>query len=126
MRNDPFFRLLSLYLIVAVIALSFPSQSWAMLVTVRDDATRAGDIAKVQAALESTAVKQRLLDYGLTAEEASQRLALLSDEQIHRFATEIDSVQAGGDGGDVIFVLLVILIVLVILELTGHHVVMKR
>jgi len=126
MRNRSFFKLLSLYLVVAVIALSLPAQGWAMLVPVRDDAARAGDMAKVQAALESTAVKQRLLDYGLTSEEVSQRLALLSDEQVHQFATRIDSVQAGSDLGDVVFVLLVVLIVLVILELTGHHVVMKR
>ncbi len=126
MRDNPFFRMLSVYLVASVIALSFPAQSWAMLVPAAAGPGRAADIAKVQRAIESAAVKQRLIDYGLTPEETSQRISLLSDEQVHRFATEIDSVQAGGDGGEVVFVLLVILIVLVILEMTGHHIIMKH
>ena len=51
----------------------------------------------------------------------------LSDEQIHQFAANLDSVQAGGDVlGDVIVILLIVVIVIAILELTGHHVVMRR
>ncbi len=127
MLNSPLSRILSLYLRLAVLALSLPAQSWAMLVPAKNSPDRAADTAMVQAALESTAVKQRLMDYGLSSEEASQRLAQLSDEQLHRFAAEIDAVQAGGDvGGDIVFVLVVVLIVLVILELTGHHVVMRH
>ncbi len=127
MLTNPFFKMLSLYLAASVMLLSVPAQGWAMLVPARNDASRAGDVAKVQAALESSAVKQRLLDYGLTSEEAMRRIGMLSDEQLHQFAANIDAVQAGGDGaGDVIFVLLVVVLVLVILELTGHHVVMKR
>ncbi len=126
MQNKMFIRTLSLYLAVAMIALSFPAQGWAMLVPVKGDSVRNADMARIQTALETAAVRQRLMDYGLTSEEASQRLAQLSDEQVHRFAKAIDSVQAGGDGGDVVFVLLVILIVIVILELTGHHVIVRK
>ncbi len=126
MLTSPFFKMLSLYLAASVLLLSLPAQGWAMLVPVRND-TRAGDLAKVRTALESSAVKQRLLDFGLTSEEAAQRISMLSDEQLHQFAVNIDAVQAGGDAaGGVIFVLLVVVIVLVILELTGHRVVMKR
>ena len=128
MRDHPFMKLLSFYLVVAVVVLSLPAQGWAMIVPARhDDVARAADVAKVRTALESTAVKQRLVDYGLSPEEASQRLALLSDEQVHQFAAQLDAVQAGGDGlGDVVFVLLVVVLVIVILELTGHQVVMRR
>ena len=126
MLNHPFFKMLSLYLVVAVFALSLPAQSWAMIVPVQDHAVRDADLAKVRAALESSTVKQRLVDYGLSPEEASKRVNLLTDEELHRFASDLDSVQAGGILGDVIFVLLVIVLVLVILELTGHRVVTRR
>jgi hypothetical protein len=39
----------------------------------------------------------------------------------------MDAVQAGGSVvGDVIVILLIVVIVIAILELTGHHVVMRR
>ncbi len=123
MLNHPFVRMLSLYLVVAVFVLSLPAPGFAMLVPSEAGTVRAADAARVQTALESTAVKQRLMDYGLTPEEASARISKLSDEQLHQFASQIDSVQAGGLLGDVIFVLLVVAIVLVVLELTGHHVI---
>ena len=128
MLTNPLLKTLSLYLAFAVLILSFPAQGWAMLVPAQhDDPARAADVAKVQAALESTAVRQRLMDYGLSSEEASKRLALLSDEQVHQFAVQLDAVQAGADGlGDVVFVLLIVVLVIVILELTGHQDVMRR
>jgi hypothetical protein len=54
-------------------------------------------------------------------------VTLLSDEQIHDFASRLDSVQAGGDVvGEVVFLLVVAIIVVVVLEATGHHVIIKR
>jgi len=127
MLNNPFLKGLSLYLIIAVFALTLPAQGWAMLVPAGASEGRSTDLAKVQATLESSVVKQRLMDYGLTAEETVNRLNSLSDEQIHQFASNLDSVQAGGDVlGDVLVILLIVVIVIAILELTGHHVVMKR
>ncbi len=123
MLNHPFIKMLSLYLVVTVFVLSLPAPGFAMLVPSESGTVRAADAARVQTALESTAVKQRLMDYGLTPEEASARISKLSDEQLHQFASQIDSVQAGGLLGDIIFVLLVVAIVLVVLELTGHHVI---
>jgi hypothetical protein len=127
MVKQPFFKILSLYLIVALFALSFPASGWAMLLPAAQAGTQSADRAKVQAALESSVIKQRLLDYGLTPEETAQRLNALSDEQVHRLAADLEAVQAGGDVvGDVIVILLIVVIVIVILELTGHHVVMKH
>ena len=127
MLNNPFCRSLALYLAVAVFALSFPASGWAMLVPAGHEDLRSADLATVQAALESTVVRQRLMDYGLTADEAVARINNLSDEQLHQFAVNLDAAQAGGSlAGDIIFVLLVILLVIVILELTGHHVVMRH
>lgn len=127
MLNTPFARILSLYLIVALLALTLPAQGWAMFVPTGQAATRSADLAKVQATLESSVVRQRLLDYGLTAEETTKRLGALSDQQIHQFAAHLDAVQAGGDVlSDVIVILLIVVIVIAILELTGHHVVIRH
>ena len=127
MRNRTLSRILSLYLVVAVFALTLPAQGWAMLVPTRTSEARATDQAKVQATLESSVIKQRLLDFGLTPDETLRRLNSLSDQQIHQLAANMDAVQAGGSVvGDVIVILLIVVIVIAILELTGHHVVMRR
>jgi len=127
MLNKPFIKILSLYLIIAVFMLTLPAPGWAMLVPAGQAVTRSADQAKVQAALESSVIKQRLMDFGLTPEETTARLNKLSDEQVHRLATNTDAVQAGGDAlGDVVLILVIVLIVIVILELTGHHVIMKH
>ena len=127
MLNKPFIKILSLYLIIAVFALAIPSPGWAMLVPAGRAVTRSTDQAQVLATLESSVIKQRLLDFGLTPEETTARLNRLSDEQVHRLVSNLDAVQAGGDVlGDVIVILLIVLIVIAILELTGHHVIMKR
>jgi hypothetical protein len=127
MLKRPSARILSLYLIVALFALTLPTQGWAMIVPAGQTETRAADLAKVQATLESSVVRQRLLDYGLTSEETTKRLRALSDEQVHQFAAHMDAVQAGGDVlGDVVVILLIVVIVIAILELTGHHVIIKR
>jgi Family of unknown function (DUF6627) len=127
MLKKPCARILSLYLIVALFAFTLPAQGWAMIVPAGQAETRSADLAKVQTALESSVVRQRLLDYGLTPEEATKRLGALSDAQMHQFATHMDAVQAGGDVlSDVIVILLIVVIVIAILELTGHHVVIKH
>lgn len=127
MLNHPFFKLLSLYLALAVLALSFPAQGWAMIVPADRDAVRASDLATVQTALESTMVRQRLMDYGLTTDEAIARINTLSDEELHQFAANMDAVQAGASIlGDVLVILLIVLIVILILEVTGHRVVTRR
>jgi hypothetical protein len=120
-------KVLSLYLIISLFALTLPSQGWAMLVPAGQPDARSADLAKVRIALESSVVKQRLLDYGLTPEEATRRLRSLTDEQIHQFAAHLDAVQAGGDVlSDVIVILLIVVIVIAILELTGHRVIVRR
>ena len=127
MLARPVFKIISLYLVIAVIALTLPAQGWAMLVPERQAEARSTDQAKVQATLESSVIKQRLLDFGLTPEETTARLNRLSDEQVHRLAANMDAVQAGGDAlGDVVVILLIVILVIAILELTGHHVIMKR
>ncbi len=120
-------KVLSLYLIISLFALTLPAPGWAMFIpSDHADNTRTADLARLQSALESTVIKQRLVDYGLSPQDAAAKLTLLSDEQIHDLASRLDSVQAGGIIGDVIFLLVVAIIVVVVLEATGHHVIIKR
>jgi hypothetical protein len=118
---------LALYLILSLFALTLPAPGWAMFIPSDHAAgTRTADLAQLQSALESTVIKQRLMDYGLSPQDAAARLSLLSDEQIHDLSSRMDSVQAGGIIGEVIFLLVVAIIVVVVLEATGHRVIIKR
>jgi len=135
MQNKTFSKLLALYLVFAMFLLTLPSQGWAMFVpaTPHENATgaaavsggRTADLARIQAALESKIVQQKLMDYGLSPEETMARVNKLSDEQINQLATHTDSLQAGGDATGLLVSLLVvaILVVLLIYLLQGRIVV---
>ncbi len=121
------FKLLSIYLALTMVLITLPAQGWAMFIPSQTAGTaRQADMASIQKTLESTVVKQRLMDYGLSSEEAMARINKLSDEQVHQFASRLDSLQAGADGLDaLIFLLVVAILVVVILEVTGHHVIVR-
>jgi len=117
-------RPLVMYLVLALVIISTSAgPAEAMLLPALPDAApgapvydRAADSATVQKTLESKELRQKLMDYGLTPEETEARIASLSDEQLHRLAANLDSVQAGGDAlgfllGLVIIALLVVLII---------------
>lgn len=128
LQKKTFFKVLSVYLVFAMVLLTLPAQGWAMFIssTGADTVMRKADVAAIQKTLESTVVKQRLMDYGLSSDEAMARVNTLSNEQVHQFAAQLNSLQAGADGADaVVFVLLVVILVIVILELTGHHVILR-
>lgn len=129
-------RTITVYLIVAMFVIaSIPAQSAAMFISsdsigvssVDAVVDSASDMAKVNTFLESKIVRQRLSDFGLTAEEISSRLNRLSSDQLHRIATHIDQVDAGGDSAlSVIITLLVIaILVIVVLKLMGRQVIIK-
>lgn len=125
--DNPVLRILSLYLVLAMLLLSLPSQGWAMFMPSSQAApARQTDIITIQKALESSVVKQRLMDYGFSSEEAMTRINKLTDKEIHQFAGNLDSLQAGADGVDaLIFLVLVAIIVVVVLEATGHKVIVR-
>jgi hypothetical protein len=127
-------RPLAVYLIFALVAFSTVAGPVEAMHLPASDAVpsvmapdRAADLAKVQKVLESKELRQKLLDYGLTPEETEARINNLSDEQLHRFASNLDSVQAGsfqpGSGSTVrIFfglMLLAFVIVIIILIQLG-------
>jgi len=89
---------------------------------------RAADIDKIQKALETKMVTERLEKLGYTHEEMNSRLAQLSDRQIHNLALQIDEIKVGGDGGLGIVIALLVIAILVVLfiQLTGHRVVVTK
>jgi hypothetical protein len=117
---------LAIYLAAALLAITtFAGPAEAMFVrsaphqnaaaATAASADRAADLAKIQAALESKLVQQKLMDYGLSPEETMARVSKLSDEQINQLATHTDSLQAGGDPVDLVIGLLVVVILVVLL-----------
>ncbi len=84
------------------------------------------DLDKIQKFLETKLVMQRLEDLGFSSLEVKERLSLLSDNQLHNYAQQLDTLQVGGDGLEVVIgVLVIIILVIVILHLTGHKVIVQ-
>jgi len=117
---------IAVYLIVALIAISsFPGRAEAMFVPAapQKDAVspaqmpgnRAVDMARIQVVLESKVVRQKLMDLGLSSEEAMARINKLSDDQVHQFASRLDSIQAGGVGGSGLIIVLLLVIIILLL-----------
>lgn len=87
---------------------------------------RQADLDKIQNVLETKLIKERLVQYGMSQDEVNTRLSQLSDQQLHKFALQIDDLKMGGDGLGIVIALLVIAILVVLLiQLTGHKVVVR-
>lgn len=59
-------------------------------------AERELELAKVQEAILQPEIAQILAQHGLTTEEAHQRLAQLSPEEIHSLSNQVEQIQAAG------------------------------
>lgn len=72
-----------------------------------------GEREKVQAFLDRADVKQRLQALGVAGLAATDRVAALTDEEVHTLAQKIDSMPAGGNlsNSDIIVILLVAILV---------------
>ena len=85
---------------------------------------RQKDMAMVQKVLEQKVVKERLKALGYTEEEINSRLDQLSDDEIHQFSTQLDSLTSGGGAiGFIIGVLVIILLIFLILHLTDKKII---
>jgi tellurite resistance protein len=73
--------------------------------------------AKVDALLQRQDVRDGLQRFGVSAEEASMRIAALSDSEIRTLADKIEAAPAGGDV--LVISLTTILLVVLILILLG-------
>jgi len=128
---------LVIYLALAVLALSTvagPAEAMFMPAPLHQGLSaasveapgRAADLMKIQTALESKIISQKLIDYGLTPEETMARVNKLSDEQIHQIATHTDSLQAGGDAiGFIVGLAIIALLVVVLIYLVQGRIEIK-
>ncbi len=125
-------KLLVIYVVTSLLALTaFSGTAEAMFIEAApheglpgrtaEPAGRTAELAKIRVALESKVVQQKLKDYGLTPEETIARINKLSDEQIHQFAMNTESLQAGGDGAEAVIGLVVLAILVVVLIYLLQH-----
>jgi len=75
------------------------------------------DRAKVRSFLDRANVRERLQALGVEGVVAKDRVAALSEEEVHALAQRIDSMPAGGAFGttDIILILLVVILVAVLI-----------
>lgn len=88
---------------------------------------RSENLAKVQAFLENKIVVQKLVDYGVSPEEAKAKVEAMSAQDLHRLASLTDRAAAGTDDGLGLLIGLAILVILiiVILKLMNKEVVVR-
>lgn len=80
------------------------------------------DIEKIRQVLEMKMVGERLAQLGLTQDEIQTRLDRLDDQQLHKFALQLDDLKVGGDGGAgiAIVILLIFMLFIMIVMLTRY------
>ena len=78
---------------------------------------RQTQIADIQRALSRDDVRQAIMAMGVQPEQAQLRVSSLSDSELVRLQSELESLPAGGDS--VLAVIGIVFVVLLILELTG-------
>ncbi|MGE5754083.1 MAG: PA2779 family protein [Deltaproteobacteria bacterium] len=88
---------------------------------------RAAEVSRVQAFLEGKVVQQKLMDYGVSPEEAMAKIRSMSDQDLHRIASLTDRVAAGADDaiGILIGVAILIILIIVIMKLMNKEVVVR-
>jgi len=88
---------------------------------------RSEDLAKAQSFLENKIVVQKLVDYGVSPEEAKAKVEAMSAQELHRLASLTDRAAAGTDSGIGILIGLAILVILiiVILKLMNKEIVVR-
>ncbi|RFA29403.1 hypothetical protein CAI21_10105 [Alkalilimnicola ehrlichii] len=80
--------------------------------TVLAEQSAGAERARLQAMLDRQDVQEQLIGYGVSPEEAAERVAALTDAEAIELAQRIDELPAGG----VTTVLLVIIILLLVLR----------
>jgi hypothetical protein len=81
---------------------------------VRSD--RAADIAVIRTQLDQAEVRAQMEKLGVDAASVDQRIAALSDSELHSLAKQMQDAPAGGD---LLALVGVVFVVLLILELVG-------
>jgi hypothetical protein len=106
---------LCLMLCFSLVELPMIKSAHAGMITtnqVVDNMMRTQDHQKVVNFMGRQEVQDQMVKLGVTPEEATKRLAGLSDAELRKVASDIDQSTAGGDlGGILVIVLIVVLII---------------
>jgi hypothetical protein len=88
---------------------------------------RGSDLGKIQNAIETKMIGERLRQIGFTADEIQKKLGQLSDQQIHQLALQLDELKVGGDAGWTVLGIIIVLaaIAVLVIYLSGHEVVVR-
>ncbi len=110
-------RLFSLTLVAVLTLALFGPGAWAAPVPSQAACAAPGgpDAEAIAAAREL--VKGKLMDFGLSEEAAAGRVELLTDEEVHAIAADLDALQAAGATGqqwDTVTVLLLLILVAIL------------
>jgi hypothetical protein len=125
----PCIKQISWYLVIAMFIIAVAPKAEAGFapseIIALGQTDRTADLDKIQNVLEAKAVSERFAQLGLTRDEIQQKIAQLSDQQIHQIALQLDDLKVGkGDVlGVVVALLIIAILVVILLNLTGHKVV---
>jgi hypothetical protein len=78
--------------------------------------TRAQNQEKVVRFLTRDDVKNQMVKFGVSPEEATRRVASLSDAELKKVAGEIDHSTAGGDLTGILIVVLVVVLIIYLIK----------
>jgi hypothetical protein len=126
-----FMKQVTWYLVVAMFVIGITPRVYAGFspseVVGLSPIDRGSDLEKIQNAIETKMIRERLKQIGFTPDEIQKKLSQLSDQQIHQLALQLDELQVGGDGGWAILGILIVLaaIAVLVIYLTGHEVVVR-
>jgi len=95
----------------SVMAVAGPIAPEAVLSST-DSSVLDGQRAQVVSWLQRDDVRTQMTRFGVSADQAVDRVAALSDEEVQRLAGKIDATPVGGNGfvGAIVFIFLVLLV----------------
>lgn len=101
-------------LILAFLFTGFASQlAMADIVgtdTMLSERIAAGERARLEAMLERDDVQEKLVEHGVSTDEAAERVAALTDEEVAEMAQNLDDLPAGGATTLLLVVIILILL----------------
>jgi len=104
-KNALLLRRIAIILVVPMALISIVPQVEAAFISSDESFSynmRQQDTATIKKALEQKLVKQRLKTLGYSEDEVKARLDKLSENELHRFATQLDALKAGGGLGGIL------------------------
>ncbi|MFB3881273.1 MAG: PA2779 family protein [Armatimonadota bacterium] len=112
------YRLIAVLLAVLVTAALTGTAGWAAPVPSQSSCGGSAAVDQKAVAAERELVKGKLMDFGLTDKDAQGRVDLLTDQEVHALAADLDQVQVAGDDihWDTTTVLLALILLVLIVD----------